>query len=78
MRVGKSGYVESNRTRCCIGKFNVALSLCGVLGVALYFSKGFLEAAAGVLAAAEALWPLEETVVCFLGQKSNLWSPTPQ
>ena len=78
MRVGKSRYVESNRTRCCIGKFNVALSLCGVLGVALYFSKGFLEAAAGVLAAAEALWPLEETVVCFLGQKSNLWSPTPQ
>ena len=61
MRVGKSGYVESNRTRCCIGKFNVVLSLCGVLGVALYFSKGFLEAAA------EALWPLGETVVCFLG-----------
>ena len=45
----------------------MALSLCGVLGVALYFSEGFLEAASGVSAVAEALWPLGETVVCFLG-----------
>ena len=32
----------------------MALSLCGVLGVTLYFSKGFLEAAAKVLVVAEA------------------------
>ena len=56
----------------------MTLSLCGVLGVTLYFSEGFLEAAARVLAVAEALWPLGETVVCFLGQESNLWSPAPQ
>ena len=78
MKIGKSRCVESNWTHCCTGEFNVALSLCGVLGVALYFSKGFLEAAAGVLAVAEAPWPLEETVVCFLGQESSLWSPAPQ
>ena len=41
----------------------MALSLCGVLGVALHFSKGFLEAAARVSAVAEAPWPLGETVV---------------
>ena len=56
----------------------MALSLYRVLGVALYFSEGFSEAAAGVSAVAEALWPLEETVDCFLEQESNLWSPTPQ
>ena len=67
MKVGKSRCIESNWTRCCTGKFNVALSLCGVLGVALYFSKGFSEAAARVSAVAEAPWPLGETVVCFLG-----------
>ena len=72
MRIRKSRCVESNRTHCCTGKFNVALSLCGVLGVALYFSEGFLEIAARVSAVAEAPWPLEETVVCFLGQESNL------
>jgi len=55
-----------NRTRCYTGKFNTALSLCRVLGVALYFSKGFLEAVA------EAPQPLEETMVCFLGQESSL------
>ena len=33
----------------------MTLSLCGVLGVTLYFSKGFSEAAAGVSAVAEAL-----------------------
>ena len=78
MRIGKSRCVELNWTYCCIGKFNMALSLCRVLGVALYFSEGFLEVAAGVSAVAEALWPLEETVVCFLGQESSLWSPTLQ
>ena len=55
MRVGKSRCVESNWTHCCIGKFNAALSLCRVLGVTLYFSKGFLEAAARVSAVVEAL-----------------------
>ena len=72
MRVRKSRCVESNWTHCYIGEFNTTLSLCGVLRVALYFSKGFSEAVA------EALWSLEETVVCFLGQESNLWSSAPQ
>ena len=66
MRIGKSRCVESNQTCCCIGKFNVALSLYGVLRVALYFSKGFSGATARVSAVAEALWPLGETMVCFL------------
>ena len=48
VRIRKSRCVESNRTRCCIGEFNTTLSLCGVLGVTLYFSEGFLEAAARV------------------------------
>ena len=65
IRIGKSGYVL-NRTCCCIEKFNAALSLCRVLEVTLYFSKGFLKAVA------EALQPLGETVVCFLGQESSL------
>ena len=77
MGVGKSRCIESNWTRCCTGEFNVTLSLCRVLGVALYFSEGFSEAAAGESAVAEAPWPLGETVVCFLGQESNLWSPAP-
>ena len=68
MRIGKSRCIESNWTRCCIGKFNMALSLCGVLGVTLYFSKGFSEAPR----------PLGETVVCFLEQESSLWSPALQ
>jgi len=72
MRIGKSRCVESNQTHCCTGKFNVALSLCGVLRVTLYFSEGFLEAAAGVSVVAEALRPLGETVVYFLGQESSL------
>ena len=77
MRIRKSGCVESNWTRCCIGKFNATLSLCRVLGVTLYFSKGFSEAAAVVSAVAEAPRPLGETMVCFLGQESSLWSPAP-
>ena len=78
MRVRKSGCVESNWTHCYTGEFNMTFSLCRVLEVILYFSEGFSEAAARVLAVAEALWPLGETVVCFLGQESNLWSPVPQ
>ena len=50
----------------------MALSLCKVLEVALYFSKGFSGVAIGKLAAIEALQPLEVTVICFLGQKFNL------
>ena len=56
MRIGKSGCIELNWTYCCIKKFNVALSLCGVLGVTLYFSKGFLEAATRVSVVAETPW----------------------
>jgi len=78
MGIGKSRYVESDGTHCCIGKFNVALSLCRVLEIALYFSKGFSEATARGLAVAEALWPLGVTMVYFLGQESSLWSPAPQ
>ena len=67
MRVRKSGCIESNWTHCYTEKFNVALSLCGVLGVTLYFSKSFSEATARVSAVAKALQPLDETIVCFLG-----------
>ena len=55
MRVRKSGCVELNQTRCCTEEFNATLSLYKVLEVALYFSKGFSEAAARVSAVAEAL-----------------------
>ena len=78
MRIGKSRCIESNQTHCCTGKFNIALSLCRVLGVALYFSKDFSEAAAEVSAVVEASQFLEETVVCFLEQESSLWSPVLQ
>ena len=74
MRIKKSRYIELNRTYYCIVKFNIALSLCRVLEIALYFSKGFSEVAARELAVVEVLWPLGVTMVCFLGQKSNLWS----
>ena len=65
MRIGKSKYVELDGTCCCIGKFNITLSLYRVLRVALYFSKNFLKIA--VRAVAEVLQPLEVTIVCFLG-----------
>ena len=78
IRIGKSGCIELNETHCCTGKFNTALSLCRVLEVALYFSEGFSKVAARVSVVVKVLWPLEVTVVCFLGQKSNLWSPTLQ
>jgi len=67
MRIRKSRCVESDGTRCCIGKFNMALSLCGVLGISLYFSKDFSEIAAGRSAVVKALWPLGVTMVYFLG-----------
>ena len=78
MRIRKSGYVESNWTCCCTGEFNVTLSLCRVLEVALYFSEGFSEAAARVSAVAVAPRPLGEAMVYFSGQKSSLWSPALQ
>ena len=49
MRIRKSECVESDETYYYIGKFNTALSLCGVLRVTLYFSKGFLKVVATVL-----------------------------
>ena len=61
-----------DQTHCCTRKFNVALSLCRFLRVTLYFSEGFLEVTARVLAVAEILWPLEVTMVYFLGQESSL------
>jgi len=58
IRIRKSRCVEWDGTCCCTGKFNMAFSLCKVLEVTFYFSKGFLEAAAGGSAVAEALQPL--------------------
>jgi len=55
MQIGKSKYVELDRTHSYTEKFNIAYSLYRVLGVTLYFSEGFLEAAARVLAVTEAL-----------------------
>ena len=74
LRIRKSRCIEldRNKTYYCIWKFNMALSLCKVLGVALYFSKGFSGVAVRELAAIKALQPLEVTVICFLGQKFNL------
>jgi len=72
MRIGKSRYVELDRTHYCIGKFNVTLSLCRVLEIALYFFKGFSETAAKGSAVAKASQPLGVTVVCFLEQESIL------
>ena len=75
MWIRKNRYIELDRTCCCIRKFNVALSLCEVLGVTLYFSKSFLKAAVRESAVTKVLQPLGVTIVCFLGQKSNLLSP---
>ena len=49
IRIRKSECVESDETYYYIGKFNTALSPCGVLRVTLYFSKGFLKVVATVL-----------------------------
>ena len=78
MRIGKNRCIELNQTCCCTEKFNTALSLYEVLGVTFYFSKSFLKAATRVSVVAEVLWPLRETIVCFLGQESSLWSLVPQ
>ena len=78
MWIRKSRYVESDGTHCCIGKFNTALSLCRILGITLYLSKGFSEVAARGLAVVEILQPLGMTMVYFLEQEFNLWSPAPQ
>jgi len=72
MRIRKSGCVESDVTHYYTMKFSVALSLCRVLGVTFYFSKGFSEAAAKESAVAETLWPFGMTIVYFLEQESNL------
>jgi len=72
MGIRKSRYIESDRTHCCTRKFNMALNLCGVLRVTLYFFKSFLEVAAGGLAIVEASQLLEVTMVCFLRQEFNL------
>ena len=50
----------------------MALSLYRVLEVTFYFFKDFLEVAARESVVVKALQPLEMTMVCFLGQKSNL------
>jgi len=70
MWIGKNIYVELDRTHCYIEKFNVALSLCGVLEVTLYFSEDFLETAIRESVVAKVPQPL--------GQKSNLWSFVPK
>ena len=54
MRIRKSRCIELDGTHCCTEKFNIALSLCRVLYVTLYFSKDFLEATARVSAVAKA------------------------
>jgi len=72
MRIRKSRCIELDGTRCCTEKFNMALSLCRVLEVTLYFSEGFLEVTARVSAVAEVPQPLGVTIVCFLGQESSL------
>ena len=74
MRIRKSRCVELNRTCYYTGKFNVALSLCKVLSVTLYFSEGFSEVTARVSIVAEALQPLGVAMVCFLEQEFSLWS----
>ena len=77
MRIRKSKCIELDGTYCCTGEFNVALSLCGVLRVTLYFYKGFLEVAAGGSVVAKVPQPFGVTIVCFLEQESNLWSLAP-
>ena len=67
-----------DETCYCTGKFNVAFSLCGVLGVALYFSKSFSEAAARRSAVVEIPQLLGVIIVYFLEQESSLQSSIPQ
>ena len=69
MRIRKSRYIESYRTHCYTRKFNIAFSLCGVLEVTLYFSEGFLEAAARVSAVAKSTVALGSDHSLFLETK---------
>jgi len=55
VRIRKSRCVELDRTYCYTRKFNVALSLYKVLGIALYFSKSFSKIAVRRFVAAKAL-----------------------
>jgi len=55
MRIRKSRCVELDRTHCYTEKFNIALSLCRVLEITLYFFKDFLKIAAGKSVVAVAL-----------------------
>ena len=57
---------------------NMALSLCKVLDITLYFSEGFSKVASRGLVVVKALQLLKVIVVCFLGQESNLWFPALQ
>ena len=68
MKIRKIICVQSDRTCCCIRKFNIVFSLCRVLEVALYFFKNFSETIV------KALWSFGVTIVCFLEQESNLWT----
>ena len=72
MRIRKSECVELDGTHCYTRKFNIASSLCRVLKITFYFSKGFLTAVA------KALQLLGVNIVCFLEQESNLLSLTLQ
>ena len=78
VKIRKSRCIELDRTYFYTRKFNVALSLYRVLGIALYFSESFSKTAVRRFVATKALWSFRVTVVCFLEQKSNLWSPIPQ
>ena len=70
MRIRKSRYIESDGTCCYIEKFNVVFSLCRVLEVTFYFSKGFLEAAA------EALQPFGVTMAMTPSLAKNARGPS--
>jgi len=72
MRIKKSRCVELDQTHYYTRKFNTALSLYRVLGIALYFSKDFSEAATRRSVVAEAPQLLGVTVVCFLEHESSL------
>ena len=66
VRVKMNRNIKLNRTCYYIEKFNIVFSLCGALGVNLYFSKSCSETVA------KTPQSLKLTVVCFLKQKSNL------
>ena len=55
VRIRKSRCVELDKICYYIGKFHIALSLCEVLGIILYFIKSFSKAATRRLAVAKVL-----------------------